>query len=352
MPHFKNGKEASFGVSIMIIPFPNSSVSFSYPLYFWILFSFCFCALHIASYFAYRIAAYYFKWKRDEKSVHQIFEEIVKYIVLVFVIYLATDHTRMFSCSIDHTVLEYFIPFFITLFTSGFLCEVPYLRVRLIDMRQWGIQTWVILGCIIALLIFLVVFCFTLSSEKGAYFVPVIPVVVYFITGFVISLFAHHPSLKFHPRSYQLAFMLCLLRKRNDFYSRLLAAVSEGFFLRCVAANPMLSLLEEENAEEQASQPDVPPSQETSDHAVITMPSSAIEEETLYHPLIVNEEPIAVQEQSADAYDDSRVEAMNETILQEDEKDNSFRSFLDSSRASDYGDWNDQQKQDLSGNHD
>lgn len=31
------------------------------------------------------------------------------------------------------------------------------------------------------------------------YFVPVIPMLVYFLAGFVVSLFAHHPSLKFHP---------------------------------------------------------------------------------------------------------------------------------------------------------
>lgn len=184
------------------------------------------------------------------------------------------------------------------------------------------------------------------------YFVPVIPMLVYFLAGFVVSLFAHHPSLKFHPRSYQLAYLLCLLRKDNDFYCRLLAGVTEGFFLRCVAANPMLSLLEPEEQVEsvEADGPEMASEPPTANEAVISIPSedAGMSENPLQRPLIVAGEALS-QHRSRE---NEIIAEKNETILEEDEKEGSFRSFLDTSRASDYGDWNDQQKEDLLGDHD
>mgnify|MGYP006875285409 FL=1 len=347
----KNVKRVS-RMNSTIFDYWDKPENISYPLYVWIVLVACYCALHVVCYFLYRIAAYYFKWKRDEKSVQQIFVELVKYVALLFLVYLSTDHQRMFSCTIDHTVLEYCIPFLISLFTSGFLCEVSYLRVRLIDMRHWGVLTWLILGFIVAFLLFLVIFCFTKSKEMKMYFVPVIPMLVYFLAGFVVSLFAHHPSLKFHPRSYQLAYLLCLLRKDNDFYCRLLAGVTEGFFLRCVAANPMLSLLEPEEQGEsvEADGPEMASEPPTANEAVISIPSedAGMSENSLQRPLIVAGEALS-QHRSRE---NGIIAEKNETILEEDEKEGSFRSFLDTSRASDYGDWNDQQKEDLLGDHD
>lgn len=347
-------RKSSTGVVYMnstVFQYWNKSDSIDYPLYVWIVFVTCYCILHIVCYFLYRIAAYYFKWKRDEKDIQQIFVEIVKYLALLFLVYLSTDHQRMFSCTIDHTVLEYYIPFLISLFTSGFLCEVSYLRVRLIDMRHWGFQTWVILGFLVALLLFLVIICFVKSREMKLYFIPVIPMLVYFLAGFVISLFAHHPSLKFHPRSYQLAYMLCLLRKDNDFYCRLLAGVSEGFFLRCVAANPMLSLLEpEEYNPSEADAPENVMEQPTANEAVISIPSenTGMDENSLHNPLIVNEQA----QPQYESRDVAHIQELNEVIMEEDDKNGSCRSFLNTSRASDYGDWDDRQKEDLLVAHD
>ena len=70
-----------------------------------------FVLLHFFSYFLYRVCAYYFKWKREEKTVHETFEEMVKFMGLTFLYFLASNYNDLLDCSIEHVMIEYVIPF-------------------------------------------------------------------------------------------------------------------------------------------------------------------------------------------------------------------------------------------------
>lgn len=203
-----------------------------------------FLLLHIFSYFLYRICAYYLKWKREEKTIYQIFEELVKYMVLTLLYFLASNYSDMFSCSVDHSVLEYGIPYLSALFISGFLCEASYFRVRLVDIATWKMNTWLVYSFIVFLFVFLSIISFFYCKRKDLFFIPLLPVIAYFVIGYIVSRVVKHPRLVFHPRSYQLALLICLLRKENSFYCRLFAGICTGVFTRCVAANSIKSILE------------------------------------------------------------------------------------------------------------
>ena len=203
-----------------------------------------FLLLHIFSYFLYRICAYYLKWKREEKTIFQIFHELVKYVVLTLLYFLASNYSDMLSCSLDHSVLEYGIPYLSALFISGFLCEASYFRVRLVDIATWKMNTWLVYSFIVFLFVFLSIISFLYCKRKDLFFIPLLPVIAYFIVGYILSRVVKHPRLVFHPRSYQLALLICLLRKENSFYCRLFAGICTGVFTRCVAANSIKSILE------------------------------------------------------------------------------------------------------------
>lgn len=203
-----------------------------------------FLLLHIFSYFLYRICAYYLKWKREEKTIYQIFEELVKYMVLTLLYFLASNYSDMFSCSLDHSIIEYGIPYLSALFISGFLCEASYFRVRLVDIATWKMNTWLVYSFIVFLFVFLSIISFIYCKRKDLFFIPLLPVIAYFVVGYILSRVVKHPRLAFHPRSYQLALLICLLRKENSFYCRLFAGICTGIFARCVAANSIKSILE------------------------------------------------------------------------------------------------------------
>ena len=203
-----------------------------------------FLLLHIFSYFLYRVCAYYLKWKREEKNIYQIFQELVKYMVLTLLYFLASNYSDMFSCSIEHSIIEYGIPYLSALFISGFLCEASYFRVRLVDIASWKMNTWLVYSFIVFLFVFLSIISFIYCKRKDLFFIPLLPVIAYFVIGYILSRVVTHPRLAFHPRSYQLAFLTCLLRKENSFYCRLFAGICTGVFARCVAANSIQSILE------------------------------------------------------------------------------------------------------------
>ena len=293
-----------------------------------------FVLLHFFSYFLYRVCAYYFKWKREEKTVHETFEEMVKFMGLTFLYFLASNYNDMLNCSIEHVMIEYVIPFLSSLLISGFLCEASYFRVRLIDIGSWKLNTWIVYFCIVSLFTFLATISFIYCERKDLFFLPVIPVIVYFIAGFIVSKVAKNPHLAFHPRSYQLAFSICLLRKENSFYGRLFAGICTGVFVRCVAANRIESLLDPITNEIEPVEPPHP------DVSLEVEPSDSIS-----IPLL--EEDALMETVHHDDHEDSAIVDRNHSILETEESG----ELMQKSRASDVGDWNEQQIQDLLGVH-
>lgn len=327
---------------------------------FWLLFVAVFFGLHIVSYFLYRIAAYYCKWNKSEKTIHQHFQDVVFFVVLTFVYVLAANYWDMFNCPIDHLILEYIIPFLISLFLAGFICEVSYFRVSLVQMKSWEMKTWIMFSCLLCILLFLTIITFIYCQQKDLFFLPILGCVIYFLGGLVVSLIARHPSLRFHPRSYQLAFSLCLLRKDNNFYSRLFAAICTGIFVRCVAANHMLSLLEpvEDDSIQSLPVQNSPEPITNTENVAVNIPDGT----ELNQPLLEEEEEELMLE-TIEKYNRGEIDEVviqtpknnmeqqiiNETILEEDEKNH---SVLHMSRSSDYGDWNEQQRKELYGDYD
>lgn len=334
-------------------PIPSRGVM-KYPyrgIWYWVIVWLVILSLHLLSYCLYRFVSLYFKWKREEKSILQMFQELVQLTILTCLYMLAGNYFTMFDCRPDRIVFEYIIPFLIALFLIGFCCEVSYLRVRLVDMKQWEIKTWIVFGFILAVTITLIVTTFHFCTSKEYYFVYVVPCLVYFAAGFILSLCPLHPRLRFHPRSYQMIFALCLLRKDNNFYSRVFAGICSGAFVRCVAANPLLSLLEPSDED---SIP-MAPSQQTLTASLIPEEASAVSVsipvdsrevvDDMLNRSTINEEDENRLLETIEKYNKESPVDRNQQILEADERED----FLYSSRASDYADWNDKQKQELLG---
>ena len=339
------------------------------------LFVVCFFGLHIISYFLYRIVAYYCKWKKSEKSLYQHFQDVIQLVVLTFLYILASNYIDMLNCSAEHLILEYIIPFLISLFFSGFFCEVPYFRVRLIDIKTWELKTWVMFGFLFCVFLFLTIITFIYCERKDLYFLPIIPCLLYLLGGYFLSLFARHPSLRFHPRSYQIAFSLCLLRKENNFYCRLFAAMCTGVFVRCIAANPALSLLEPLEDETQAlptRNSNVSPTdnEEASVQVIIDEDSHNKSKGNDMNRPLLEEDNEELMLQTIEKYNRGEIDDVdlqsnstieqsnqqtqlqhNEAILQDDEEIHENPSFLHVSRSSDYGDWSEQQRKELYGDN-
>lgn len=318
----------------------------------WIVFMLWYGGLHLISYFLYRITAYYCKWNKSEKNTFDHFEDSVKFVSLTFLYVLSGNYVEMFNCPVQNLIIEYIIPFLITLFISGFLCEVSYFRVSLVEMKTWEFKTWLIMSFLTCVFLFLIVVNFIYCDIKDLFFLPVIPCILYFLGGLVLSCISRHPSLKFHPRSYQLAFTLCLFRKENIFYSRLFGALCTGVFVRCVAANRILSLLEPVEEEpiltlSSRSSPSSPRGGEVS----IPMETSG----DIQSPLLSENEDLILE--TIEKYNRGEIDTVNlqqlvnECILEEDEEDIIRPSFLNTSRMSDYCDWNEEQRNELVGDN-
>ena len=285
---------------------------------------------------------------------------------------------------VSHLVLDYIFPFFISLFLSGFFCEVSFFRVSLIQIKKWTLKTWLVVSFLTCVFAYLIIITFIYCERKDLYFVPIIPFIVYILAGLVLSLISRHPSLRFHPRSYQLAFAFCLLRKENNFYNRLFAAMCTGVFVRCVAANSILSLLEpvEEDIVQTlsvrnsaVSTPRRMPSG-SEDSIVVDVPTSPSKSPSeIQCPLLEKEEDENWILQTIEEYnrevdnDTTQRQARNESILAVDENNDDTTkeeeeevsnvnnngevvtlTSLHRSRMSDFGDWNEQQKMELFGN--
>ena len=288
---------------------------------FWIILITWYFGLHLISYFLYRICAYYCKWTKSEKNIYDHFNDVVTFVVLTFLYVLAGNYWDMFNCSVQKLILEYIFPFLISLFFSGFVCQVSYFRVSFVEVKTWNIKSWLMIAFLSCIFLFLIVITFILSDNKDLFFLPIIPCVIYFIGALVISCISRHPSLKFHPRSYQIAFALCLLRKENNFYSRLFAALSTGIFVRCISANPILSILEpvEEELVLSLSSRNSPSPQIVE----INIPSDIPNE--IHSPLLEENEELmleTIEKYNRGEIDDVNVyQTRNEEILEADERE-------------------------------
>ena len=262
---------------------------------------------------------------------------------------LGGDYFTMFDCHPQRITLEYMLPCLTSLFFSGFCCEFQYFRMRIVDMRNWNAWTWVAFSVISAIVLFLIVVTFLFCDHKLYFFVGVIPCLLYFFIGFILSLCPLRPRLRFHPRSYQLLFTLCLLRKDNSFYSRLFAGLSMGAFVRCLAANPLQSLLEEETPAEQEEVPRVQ-SRSTLNSALLEAP---VETSVTMPPLEVT----LNQSVGGEAEENQILESIEKFNRGEIDTGLTGTDYLEEERkvvcerqASDCADWNENQKKDLVGN--
>ena len=335
---------------VVTSPIPSQDV-IKYPyrgIWYWISVWLVILSLNILSYCLYRFVALYLKWRRDEKSILQMFQELVELTILTCLYMLAGNYFAMFDCRPDRIVLEYVIPFLIALFLIGFCCEVSYMRVRLVDIRNWELKTWIVFVFILAVTVTLIVTTFHFCSSKEYYFVYVVPCLVYFAAGFILSLCRLHPRLRFHPRSYQVIFALCLLRKDHNFYSRVFAGICSGAFVRSVAANPLLSLLEPldtESVRMTASRQTLTDSLIPAEVPVSIPEVSPDIDDGMLNRSTVNEEDENRLLETIEKYNQENQLDRNQQILELDERDD----YLYSSRASDYADWNEKQKQELLG---
>ena len=317
--------------------------------WYWFVIGAITVCMNLVLYVLYRLFASYLKWKIAVKTVHRVFQELTALAAFTVLCILGGDYFTMFDCHPQRITLEYMLPLLISLFFAGFCCEFQSFRIRIVDMRNWNGWTWVTFSVISAIVLFLVAVTFLFCDHKLYFFVGVIPCLLYFFIGYILSLCPLHPRLRFHPRTYQLLFTLCLLRKDNSFYSRFFAGLCMGAFVRSVAANPLQSLLEEETP----AQEEVPrvQSRSTLSSALLEAP---VETAVAVPPL--GEVPLD-KSVGGEAEENQILETIEKFNRGEIETGLAGTDYLEEERkvvcerqASDCADWNEKQKKNLVGN--